>query len=98
MDAQFWIGLGGLALLFLIQLAGGAFLTGGLFARVKRLESDLKDSNSIAQTVSALNATVTGFEKTMLGFERQLEHFSETIRDILSERSGSRRRSPPAEN
>lgn len=76
MNAAAWIALASLAAFILIQLIATAFMAGGVYARIKRLEADQSGANLLALQVSALNATVKGFET-------QLEHFSDTLRDIM---------------
>ena len=90
MSDQAWIALAALAAFLFVQVAIGAFLMGGLFARVKRTEDDLRTGATLSNQVAALNATMTGFQATMAGFEKQLEHFSDTLSDTLRGRSGQR--------
>jgi hypothetical protein len=75
-----WVALASLACFVLVQGAIACFMAGGVFARLKRVETDAGGASALALQVAALTAT-------MKGFEAQLEHFSETLREVLTQAS-----------
>lgn len=75
--------LGSLAAIVTIQSLLFAFFLGGLFARVKRIETDHTDNSALALAVATLTANV-GAMKEQLG----------EVRDMIMERQPARRRTP----
>ena len=80
MNVQEWIALASVIVFVLVQAMAYAFISGGLFARVRRIETDHTDNNALALCVATLTANVASMKDQIT-----------EVRDMMLERQPRRR-------